>query len=552
MARVKEDTWLAVVYRHGPKKFWVHAQSVRGGNWEFQFRHIKNVPIDVDSVYLSKFPALNSAFESVFDPSRRELMQQQQQQAELQAQQQQQQQQPQQQSQQQQQQRKQNPPKPQSKKHQKVAPKQSQQRTPRQAPPPYFPALSDMNRVTGLSLVPRPAQPAQPAAKPAAVHSADDSVAQPVPLAQPEESAANLVSIFSADDSDGEEEVNGNKHDLGFELRYAHPAEASGFYRAAAAVPAAAPLLGQHLRDWVRQPDAQVPPTALEGLAKTTHKEHLRYMLLVAHRMRQPEAPLAEAIIDTLERLRTDRSWRWSSTLKAAAMIHGALRVLPLYFEDTLPVNLNCYPVWVQAMRSFGLKTKEEKPNQPKPATWEQVRVAVEKASTPELAAAITIAWLTAARMGCVLQLENSDVKIAGNEVSVTFYRGKGVRSRGPYTVHTAASNEQLAIIKPLLTARAKRLFPARLKGEHVKKALRVADPRLEQRSLRRGALQRLAATGLDLDTLMRFSGHTQVKTLQRYLNWGLEDAKGRGTMVGAAKVALTGDPPTSAVVRQC
>jgi hypothetical protein len=55
-----------------------------------------------------------------------------------------------------------------------------------------------------------------------------------------------------------------------------------------------------------------------------------------------------------------------------------------------------------------------------------------------------------------------------------------------------------------------------------IKIALRRSHPELEQRSLRRGALQTLAcAPGITDELLMEFSGHTRVATLRRYLNWG-------------------------------
>ena len=54
----------------------------------------------------------------------------------------------------------------------------------------------------------------------------------------------------------------------------------------------------------------------------------------------------------------------------------------------------------------------------------------------------------------------------------------------------------------------------------------------LEQRSLRRGAIQALAKSpGITDEVLMMFSGHTQVATLRRYLSWGVAATHTRKVM---------------------
>src|SRR3990167_7319462 len=56
-----------------------------------------------------------------------------------------------------------------------------------------------------------------------------------------------------------------------------------------------------------------------------------------------------------------------------------------------------------------------------------------------------------------------------------------------------------------------------------VKDTLRAAtgNLQLENRSLRRGALQCLARAGAPLATMLNFSGHSNVNSLKRYLNFG-------------------------------
>ena len=54
-----------------------------------------------------------------------------------------------------------------------------------------------------------------------------------------------------------------------------------------------------------------------------------------------------------------------------------------------------------------------------------------------------------------------------------------------------------------------------------VRDALKAHNKTFDLRSLRRGALQSLAASGCHSDTLLIFSGHTTKKSLLRYLGWG-------------------------------
>ena len=103
--------------------------------------------------------------------------------------------------------------------------------------------------------------------------------------------------------------------------------------------------------------------------------------------------------------------------------------------------------------------------------------------------------------------------------MSVTFRRGKGVRLRGPYTVHTTAigSTNMDAITKALPASG--RIF--NIKPEDMLSTFRLVDRTLEAKSIRRGSLQAMAQHGVPVDTLMLYSGHTCEKTLLRYLDWG-------------------------------
>jgi hypothetical protein len=59
--------------------------------------------------------------------------------------------------------------------------------------------------------------------------------------------------------------------------------------------------------------------------------------------------------------------------------------------------------------------------------------------------------------------------------------------------------------------------------GVEVRKLLREINPDLEQRSLRRGALQAMGENA-EAD-LLTFSGNASVEMLRRYLSWGRRKA---------------------------
>ncbi len=122
----------------------------------------------------------------------------------------------------------------------------------------------------------------------------------------------------------------------------------------------------------------------------------------------------------------------------------------------------------------------------------------------------------------------------------LTFRRGKVVRTRGPYSVHTSLPSVWAA---PIL-ARLRSLQPSAqiFQGSPMDTvsagtaALKAISPSLEARSLRRGSLQTLASNGAHYDELMKFSGHTSVDTLLRYLGWGATIGPKEARLAGLAK----------------
>ena len=145
-----------------------------------------------------------------------------------------------------------------------------------------------------------------------------------------------------------------------------------------------------------------------------------------------------------------------------------------------------------------------------------------------------------------------SGFKIDQQKVMITFCRGKTVAKRGAYTVSSyIPTTTDASPAKHYLTTRQgtalSPLFPS-ITGRAIKQALRssTGDQLLEQRSLRRGALQELAAQGMALTTLLLFSGHKTTEMLLRYLGHGGSGSEQRDDRRGESDVRMTQGPPAA------
>ncbi len=121
------------------------------------------------------------------------------------------------------------------------------------------------------------------------------------------------------------------------------------------------------------------------------------------------------------------------------------------------------------------------------------------------------------------------------------------MKTRGAYSIFTPLPpgkyrKEFEDHLKEGIRSKRKWLFQ-QVQGNHIKLALRRAHPDLEQRSLRRGAIQTLAATGLSDEELLKYSGHTNVQMLRRYLNFGKLSGEGKRLQQQAGHL-LQSSPP--------
>lgn len=275
------------------------------------------------------------------------------------------------------------------------------------------------------------------------------------------------------------------------------------------------------------------PPDATDlswkGLSAPTRSSHMRMLGLVRVSLVQmPDlASLPIPMVCQRVMARTSEALRWkpSTALKNAATLQGAMSRLDQYTTNHMrPIKLSEFSLWADFLRYLTKQDRMHAARIPRAATTEEIRILVArfiKDGRHAMAVLAIFCWTHAARPGDVWKLLREDVTVTAERVTITWRRGKVVSSRGPYSTF-AVPGEYVDFLLSFLHSLAPKdpIFTGPWRTNNLLRALRTVSPTLELRSLRRGALQTLAACGISEDLLMIFSGHASVTTLRRYLGW--------------------------------
>lgn len=298
-----------------------------------------------------------------------------------------------------------------------------------------------------------------------------------------------------------------------------------------------------------------LPQMVRRGVSHEQRCQHALWIqrLLAAARARpEPVTPAALAV-EVVSSMAASNGWAPQTVLKHLCSIQGALARLSQYTNATWNCTTASDPAWRDALRAQRYSTNQRLPTQAVPLTQEQVLEATAAMDT-DVAAATILAWATTARLGCVLQLQRSNVVLAENVVTVTFVRGKRAHIKGPYTVTAALHPQWTTLLRGFLANKLPTdwLWPAastaqrRNVANNIVTQLREATacPEAESRSLRRGSIHHLAATGASEADLLLFTGHCRVDTLMRYLNHGRVPSERTTRMTKASTRALQQPAP--------
>jgi hypothetical protein len=294
-------------------------------------------------------------------------------------------------------------------------------------------------------------------------------------------------------------------------------------------------------------------PAAIHNIAPTTTLGHLHSLTSLQERIRQrPELldlPLADVALFhlTLSSMEAPRArWTPPSHFRALTMLDGALSNVGKYalnFQGRIP--LAAFATWRAARQTWDQASKEHQPRDQAAATTEDIAAAVDASTDPEIRAFIMLLWLMAGRKGDVVQLRTGNVNLEEDgRLKITVVEGKSVKLRkGLYTVPTHCPAIWQAELAAFLNSRTGPFLfnPALRPSSAINTALRVANPALSCRAVRRGAAQAMAMDkDVSEEIIMNITGHRDVKTLHRYLNWGDKNERVHSAAQAAARNNLS------------
>ena len=281
----------------------------------------------------------------------------------------------------------------------------------------------------------------------------------------------------------------------------------------------------RELKEIIRLPSV---PTMLPALTKTalatsTQDQHRHTLTQI--RQLNPELDdmqLDLALIEGFSEMATQRGWKASTLVTRLACVAGVLRLLPLYAADCHPIILGQSIIWAQAQRGAQRRALPQFKKRAKPATWRDVESLLAKFGPSPPMIMIMIAYAACARMGDVARLRRSDITEVDGGLLLTFKVGKTTLKRGVYTVPAALPAAHARVVFSFVDS-VKRGFMFK-KDARRESALILKTVGLTNHSVRRGAILRLAASGMPATDIIRFSGHASVEGLISYLDDGIND----------------------------
>jgi hypothetical protein len=134
----------------------------------------------------------------------------------------------------------------------------------------------------------------------------------------------------------------------------------------------------------------------------------------------------------------------------------------------------------------------------------------------------IFLAYAWGQRLSDIAKIRVSRVFRWPKALAITFVDGKTIQYTGPFTMFLPMPSCLANRILQLYTKHRGWTVGTTLftPDFHQQAATRLASMELEVRSVRRGGLQNLAALGLSPDQILKFSHHSSVTTLYRYLGY--------------------------------
>lgn len=290
---------------------------------------------------------------------------------------------------------------------------------------------------------------------------------------------------------------------------------------------------------------------ALNSYTKATALGHLKSLHDLQQRIRanQPllEAPLVEVILYHLSMASTEGRCRWlpTSHFREMTKMDGAFSNLGKYaLEMDQGIKLSDSVTWKNALKSWKTAAMEDQPVNQAAATIDDICKSLSLTMDEEVRVFIMLLWLLCARKGDVAHLRPNSIKVCEDgRIEAFIQEGKGVKAReGKYHIISHCPQEWKQELTAYIAKKkdAKYLFSRPLAySSEILNSIRLADPTLSCRSVRRGAAQALARSGTPEEVIMKMTGHKVLATLHRYLNWDQINESAHAKAHAAAKKAL-------------
>lgn len=294
-----------------------------------------------------------------------------------------------------------------------------------------------------------------------------------------------------------------------------------------------------------------VQKTAWEAKSKATRQLHIRWLNEIKAMPREfLDRDLPQAIMEYVRWIAVKRRWKWGTYAKNLTSIESALANLPMYTNQKKGISLKDYPEWRENLAGAQLKDKESEAEPPTPIniqSFQTIRRQLEL-SHPVEALFLTMMWMFAARPADISRLRVRDVTFSPSDTpgliptQLTIREGKAVKFRGPYPIASILPEKYASLLQQLMNqkTRKQKIFEqAENIRTRVLAEVQRAIPTATLSSLRKGAAMHLASKGVPEEELMRLTGHTQLQTLRRYLQYGLQPTAEDVTVQGNALLLL-------------
>lgn len=278
-------------------------------------------------------------------------------------------------------------------------------------------------------------------------------------------------------------------------------------------------------------------------LAETTRLNHQRWLRMIKGMPADLRSrPMAQAIVEMILRMASARKWVWSTVASAFAACNAALANLPIYTTEAHGIKIAQDPYFQQAAKraQHKARTTSSLESLSTGLTHEQYEflTSSDGIKSHRVRLLLQMMWHWASRPKEMREVRPCDVVIKAprddsfSHVSITFHSGKVVPYCGPYTVHVMLPKEVTCALQAAVSQYPadQALFSTRDQAilAEVIGNLQGGDdglPRLNLRSIRRGAVLHLAGKGVRDVELQLLTGHKRMDTLMRYLGWGRESA---------------------------